>query len=282
MQKEIFLQLVEKLEDHCQIVSVGSEIDYRRLIAQRSVNQVHYFHPLDSGAAQEFDKMWSEVISQSGGVVKNMTLPVMFGRTIEVPESCNGVARFSFDYLCGRAVGAADYIAIANNFHTVFISHIPVMSMRIRDKARRFITLIDELYNRHCRLFCSAACSIDDLFQGTEEGTLFDLERQVISSTSVFTVFWEFSFQFETEMEGSKLRRDVLAEGSVTSSDASSGIISLLSAEEEMFAFRRAASRLIEMQTPLYLDGVRHLHPSFQCERIFLENDGSRNLQSEI
>ncbi|XP_074278886.1 uncharacterized protein LOC141602565 [Silene latifolia] len=266
MQKEIFLQLVEKLEDHCEIVPIGSEIDYRRLIAQRSVNQVHYFHPLDSDAVHEFDKMWSEVTSQSGGVVTTMTLPVMFGRTIEVPESCNGVARFSFDYLCGRAVGAADYIAIANNFHTIFISHIPVMSMRIRDKARRFITLIDEVYNRHCRLFCSAASSIDDLFQGTEEGTLFDLE----------------SFQFETEMEGSKLRRDVLAEGSVTSSDSSSGIISLLTAEEEMFAFRRAASRLIEMQTPLYLDGVRHLHPSFQCERIFLENDGSRNLQSEI
>lgn len=47
-------------------------------------------------------------------------------------------------------------------------------------QARRFITLIDELYNRHCRLFCSAACSVDDLFQGTEEGTLFDLERQVL------------------------------------------------------------------------------------------------------
>lgn len=49
-------------------------------------------------------------------------------------------------------------------------------------QARRFITLIDELYNHHCRLYCSAACSIDDLFQGTEEGTLFDMERQVLAS----------------------------------------------------------------------------------------------------
>lgn len=119
---------------------------------------------------------------------------------------------------------------------------------RIRDKARRFITLIDELYNHHCSLFCTAAGSIDDLFQGTEEGTLFDLE----------------SFQFETETEGGKLRRNVLEGGDVSSGGAPSGIISMLSGEEEMFAFRRAVSRLIEMQTPLYLSGVRYLHPYFQ------------------
>lgn len=166
---------------------------------------------------------------------------------LEVTESCKGVARFAFDYLCGRPLGAADYIAIAKNYHTVFISNIPVMSMRIRDKARRFITLIDELYNHHCCLICTAASSVDDLFQGTDEGALFDLE----------------SFQFETEMEGGKLRRDVLAEGGIGSGAAPAGIVSLLSGQEEMFAFRRAVSRLIEMQTSLYLEGVQRLHPYF-------------------
>lgn len=256
MQKEIFQKLVEKMEEQCQIVLIGSDIDYRRLIAQRSINQVHYFYPLDSKVLQEFDKMWVEVTSQYGGLVTSKTIPVMFGRTLDVPESCNGVARFSFDYLCGRAVGAADYIAVANNYHTLFISDIPAMSMRIRDKARRFITLVDELYNHHCRLFCSSACSIDDLFQGTEEGTLFDLE----------------SFQFETETEGAKLRRDVLAEGNVASGGSPSGIISLLSGQEEMFAFRRAVSRLIEMQTPFYIEGVRYLHRCFQTQPNNLKN----------
>ncbi|GMH10835.1 hypothetical protein Nepgr_012676 [Nepenthes gracilis] len=248
MQREIFLKLVDKLEENCQNVVVGSEVDYRRLIAQRSINQVHYFWPLEGSTIMEFDKMWREVINECGGRVTSKTIPVMFGRTLNVPESCDGVAWFSFEYLCGRPVGSADYIAIAKNYHTVFISGIPMMSMRIRDKARRFITLIDELYNHHCRLFCSAACSIDDLFQGTEEGTLFDME----------------SFQFETETEGGKLRRDVLSEGSVGSGGSPAGIISLLSGQEEMFAFRRAVSRLIEMQTPLYLEGFRHLHPYFQ------------------
>ncbi|KAK4793344.1 hypothetical protein SAY86_023779 [Trapa natans] len=248
MQREIFLKFVEKLQGHCENILIGSEIDYRRHIAKQFVDQNHFLWPLDGSAGEDFQKMWLEATNESGMQIISETIPVMFGRTLEVPESCNGTARFTFEYLCGRPVGAADYIAIARNYHTVFISGIPTMSMRIRDKARRFITLIDELYNHHCRLVCSAASSIDDLFQGTEDGRLFDLE----------------SFQFETEIEGSKLRRDVLAEGSVSSGGAPSGIISMLSGQDEMFAFRRAVSRMIEMQTPIYLEGVRSLHPYFQ------------------
>ncbi|KAL3844302.1 hypothetical protein ACJIZ3_001705 [Penstemon smallii] len=252
MQREIFLEFVDRLEEHCETVPIGSEIDYRRHLAQTSIDETHYFWPLDDSKIKEYENKWNMVAGQSGGRVDSQTLPVMFGRTLEVFESCNGVARFTFEYLCGRPVGAADYISIAKSYHTVFISDIPVMSMRIRDKARRFITLVDELYNNHCCLYCSAAASIDDLFQGTEEGTLFDLE----------------SFQFETETETTRLRRDVLAEGNVSSAGSPTGIISLLSGEEEMFAFRRAVSRLIEMQTPLYLDGVRYLHPYFQGNKI--------------
>ncbi|OMO61700.1 ATPase, AFG1-like protein [Corchorus capsularis] len=265
MQREIFQKFVKKLEEHCEIILIGSEIDYRRLIAQRSVDKVHYFWPLDGTALEEFEKLWRQVINQAGGKVTSNTVPVMFGRRLEVPESCNGVARFTFEYLCGQPVGAADYIAVAKNYHTVFISDIPAMSMRIRDKARRFITLIDELYNHHCRLFCSAASSIDDLFQGTEEGTLFDLE----------------SFQFETETEGTKLRRDVLAEGNVSSGGAPAGIKAMLSGQEEMFAFRRAVSRLIEMQTPLYLEGVRSLHPYFQRDHRNFGNSSATTVQHQ-
>ncbi|XP_016574969.2 AFG1-like ATPase isoform X1 [Capsicum annuum] len=247
MQKEIFQKLLKNLDKHCETVLIGSEVDYRRLIAQRSIDQVHYIWPLNSNINREFEDIWNKISKQAGGGIISHTIPVMFGRTLEVPESCNGVARFTFEYLCGRPLGAADYIAVAKNYHTVFISDIPIMSMRIRDKARRFITLIDELYNHHCCLYCSAETSVEDLFQGTVEGTLFDLE----------------SFQFETEIEGTKLRRDVLAKGNVGSGGAPSGITSMLSGQEEMFAFRRAVSRLIEMQTPLYLEAVQHLHPYF-------------------
>ncbi|KAL5559328.1 hypothetical protein UlMin_035539 [Ulmus minor] len=261
MQWDIFNKFVAKLDKHSEILLIGSDIDYRRVIAERSLDQDHYFWPLDGISLKKFEKMWHEVTTQVGGDISTVTIPVMFGRTLEVPESCNGVARLTFEYLCGQPVGAADYIAVAENFHTVFISDIPMMSMRIRDKARRFITLIDELYNHHCRVFCYAASSIDELFQGTEEGTLFDPE----------------SFQFETEIEGTKLRRNVLEEGNVSSGGSPSGIISMISGQEEMFAFRRAVSRLIEMQTPLYLEGVYNLHPFFQRKSQELESNCATN-----
>ncbi|CAL4928456.1 unnamed protein product [Urochloa decumbens] len=250
MQRDIFLELLSKLDENCNKILVGTEKDYRRLIPTEGSSQNHYFCPVTPDTRSMYEAMWHDITNEIGGNIISVTIPVMFGRSIEIPQSCNGVARFDFEYLCGRPVGAADYIAIAKNYHTIFISEIPAMSMKIRDKARRFITLIDELYNHHCRLVCLAASPIDDLFQGTEEGPLFDLE----------------SFQFEADAEGTKLRRDVLAEGNVGLRPSTSGLVAILSGQEEMFAFRRAISRLVEMQTPLYLERVQRAHPSFQLQ----------------
>ncbi|KAH9760717.1 AFG1-like ATPase family protein [Citrus sinensis] len=104
MQREIFQKLVAKLEKHCEIIPIGSEVDYRRLIAQRSIDQVHYFWPLDDNAVRQLEAMWCQVTNHFGGKIISSTIPVMFGRTLEVPQSCNGVARFTFEYLCGRPV----------------------------------------------------------------------------------------------------------------------------------------------------------------------------------
>lgn len=135
------------------------------------------------------------------------------------------------------------------------------MSMRIHDKARRFITLVDELYNHRCRLICTADAPPDDLFLGTLDGPIIDLE----------------SLQFETEAESSRLRRDVQAEGSVAPLGASkedkASIHSLLSGREELFAFRRAVSRLMEMQTPVYLKMI-NCHPKFQEESASVSSAG--------
>ncbi|PKA53780.1 hypothetical protein AXF42_Ash020701 [Apostasia shenzhenica] len=197
-----------------RLLSTGTVLVATSNRAPEDLNQVHYFWPCNSDNHRLFDQIWKEFASQSGERISSSTIPVMFGRMLEVPESCSGVARFNFEYLCGRP-------------------------------ARRFITLIDELYNHHCCLLCLADSSIEDLFQGTDEGSLFDLE----------------SFQFETETESGGLRRDVLATSSIGSGPTSAGIVSLMSGQEELFAFRRAVSRLIEMQKPLYVAGVRRLHP---------------------
>ncbi|KAI3977655.1 hypothetical protein MKX01_004188, partial [Papaver californicum] len=143
MQKDIFLKLVRKLDEHCQSVLIGSEIDYCRFIAKSSIDQVLYLSPLDDEAAKEFEKMWSKVINQSGGKIVSNTIPVIY---LEVPESCYGVARFTFDYLCGRPIEAADYIAVAKSYHTIFVSDIPVMSMRIRDKSSLYLEKVSRIH----------------------------------------------------------------------------------------------------------------------------------------
>lgn len=247
MQKEIFDNFIAELQDHCHTILVGTEKDYRRELAHGAFEKnewPNYFWPLNHQAEIRLEQKWQNFLLQAGGKVESVIVPVMFGRKFEVPQSCNGVARFSFEQICDRPVGAADYISIARNFHTVFITCIPTMSMRNRDKARRFITLIDELYNHRRQMICTAETPIDELFLGSEEGSLIDFE----------------SLQFETEAESSRLRRNVLSPGSVaaigTSREERASIQSLLSGREELFAFQRAVSRLIEMQTPVYLQAM--------------------------
>ncbi|PHT79044.1 hypothetical protein T459_17096 [Capsicum annuum] len=122
--------------------------------------QVHYIWPLNSNINREFEDIWNKISKQAGGGIISHTIPVMFGRTLEVPESCNGVARFTFEYLCGRPLGAADYIAVAKNYHTVFISDIPIMSMRIRDKvpSSTFLTTYAKIKQIKLCFADSAAC----------------------------------------------------------------------------------------------------------------------------
>eukprot|EP00891_Asterochloris_glomerata_P005639 jgi/Astpho2/5639/e_gw1.00079.215.1_t len=97
---------------------------------------------------------------------------------MQIPRSKGGVAFFTFEDLCKGMRGASDYIAVSQAFHTVFIAGIPAMSMQLRDQARRFITLVDELYNSQCQLICSADCPPDSLFAGSlGEQPIIDLEQ---------------------------------------------------------------------------------------------------------
>jgi cell division protein ZapE len=79
-----------------------------------------------------------------------------------------GVARFSFDDLCGQPLAAADFLRIAHEFHTVIVDHIPVMDLAQRNEAKRFIILIDTLYDNAVKLLASARAQPDELYLGTE------------------------------------------------------------------------------------------------------------------
>ena len=94
-----------------------------------------------------------------------------------MPEAWDGVARFSFDDLCRRPLGAPDFLAIAQRFHTVLIDEIRVMRGDERNEAKRFINLIDTLYDQRVKLIASAEAEPDALFLGKDGVEAFEFER---------------------------------------------------------------------------------------------------------
>ena len=90
------------------------------------------------------------------------------GRTIRVPQAARGVARFTFAQLCGLPLGASDYLRIAREFHTILVDHIPVMDHARRNEAKRFIILVDTLYDHAVKLVASAEAEPDALYGATE------------------------------------------------------------------------------------------------------------------
>jgi cell division protein ZapE len=96
------------------------------------------------------------------------------GRTVTVPEAADGVARFDFDRLCNTALGAGDYLAIATTFHTLILDGIPLLSPDNFDQARRFIVLVDTLYDRRVKLIASADAVPDRLYQYGKNAEMFE------------------------------------------------------------------------------------------------------------
>ncbi|KAK5731992.1 hypothetical protein LTR17_010945 [Elasticomyces elasticus] len=94
----------------------------------------------------------------------------IYGREIPVPRICNGVTKWTFDELCQSVLGPADYISLASISHTVILTEVPVLTWLMKNEARRFITLLDALYECRCKLFISAAAGPDELFFPDQEG----------------------------------------------------------------------------------------------------------------
>jgi cell division protein ZapE len=109
--------------------------------------------------------------------VPSCELDVGAGRTMHVPKALKGVAVFSFKRLCGQARGAADYLAVAREFHTVVIVGIPVMSREMRNEAARFVTLIDALYEHRVKLLAAADAEPEDLYPAGDGN--FEFQRTV-------------------------------------------------------------------------------------------------------
>ena len=160
LQRARFLPAIALVEQHCEVVELVSDIDYRLRALTRSPV---YRAPLDAGSDAWLQQRWRELGGDHGHVDAGI---VIDGRRIPVRARSKGLCWFDFDALCEGPRGNADYIEVAREFHTVLLGGIPRLDGGRDDAARRFVHLVDELYDRHVNLVCTADAAPMALYAG--------------------------------------------------------------------------------------------------------------------
>jgi cell division protein ZapE len=169
LQRARFLPAIALIERCTETVNVDGGHDYRLRQLERASLYLDATEPFaDEALALRFEEIAGEIGSTGG------TLTVE-GREIRMRRRTADVVWFDFATICGGTRSAADYVEIARDFHTVFVSDVPVLDQTMDDPARRFIALVDEFYDRNVKLVLSAAAEPDHLYRG--ERLAFDFER---------------------------------------------------------------------------------------------------------
>ncbi len=169
LNRQLFLPFIALLKQKLDVVEVAGPEDYR--LHQLMAAPV-YYAPLGPAADEAMDGAWARLTQ--GAQPQSLALDVG-GRALPVERAAAGVARFTFDELCARPLGAADYIEIAERFHTVLLENIPKLTPSMREEAARFRTLIDALYEAKVKLIASAEAQPQALYLAGDQS--FEFER---------------------------------------------------------------------------------------------------------
>ena len=156
LNRDLFLPFIALIEARMEVVSLNGPIDYR---LDRLQGLDTWLVPNGADATAELSEAFFRLTDhpvEDRDHVPTEELAVGGGRTLHVPKSLKGVAVFSFKRLCGEARGAADYLAIAQRFHTIILVGVPVLTRDKRNEAARFVTLIDALYEHRVKLLAAA------------------------------------------------------------------------------------------------------------------------------
>ena len=169
INRQLFLPFIAMLERKCVVVSVSGARDWRldRLMGDRV-----WFAPPDETAHAGFETLWSDLKGEQDECPAHLRV---LGRDVVIERTDGGLARATFDQLCSTALGPQDYLAVAARFHTLFLEDVPVMGPANHQEARRFVTLIDALYEAGTRLVVLAEAAPEALYR---EGVgAFEFER---------------------------------------------------------------------------------------------------------
>ncbi|XP_021923020.1 putative ATPase N2B isoform X3 [Zootermopsis nevadensis] len=149
LQRSNFVPFIHVLKEHCEVECLDSGIDYR-LRSDPGNDRKYFVKGECDDADQEMDKVFKYLCSFENDIIRPRTISIK-GRDVSFKKTCGQVLDSTFSELCDRPHGASDYIQLSHAFHTILIRDVPQMSLQIKSQARRFITLIDTLYdNKSC------------------------------------------------------------------------------------------------------------------------------------
>ena len=169
LQRERFLPCIELLKQRLDPIELNSPIDYR--LARLKQMKVFHF-PLGPASTQALEKSFFDLTE---GALSSPEIVSVKGRDIKVNRAARGVAWFGFDQLCGEPRGAEDYLNLGKRFHTIILDGVPHLTEETRNEAKRFITLIDTLYELRVNLVMAASTAPHDIYKGATHA--FEFER---------------------------------------------------------------------------------------------------------
>jgi cell division protein ZapE len=162
LNRALFLPFIAMIERHMEVVPLKARTDFR---LEKLAGQKVWYVPADDAATAALDEAWRRLVGGTSGMPQELSVK---GRRLRVPRAAMGVARFFFHDLCEQPLAAADYLRVAHEFHTLIIDRIPIMGFDERNAAKRFIILIDTLYDHSVKLVASAAAEPDALYQASD------------------------------------------------------------------------------------------------------------------
>jgi len=173
LNRALFLPFIALLQERMNIVKLESRTDFR---LEKLAGSPVFYTPADEHSHAALTRAFKSLTGREHG--KPVTLTVK-GHPVEVPQAASGVARFSFEDLCSKPLGAADYLAIADEFETVILENIPRMTLERRNEAKRFIMLVDALYDARVKLLASAEAEAHELYHADTGREAFEFDRTV-------------------------------------------------------------------------------------------------------
>jgi cell division protein ZapE len=171
LNRALFLPFIALIEEHMTVLRLDARTDFRM---EKLAGQPVWHTPADGAADAALDAAWRRLTGGHAGVPLDLAVK---GRKVRVPCAAMGVARFAFHDLCEQPLAASDYLRLAHEFHSLVLDRIPVMDFSKRNEAKRFIILIDTLYDNAVKLVASADAEPDALYRAEEGFEAHEFKR---------------------------------------------------------------------------------------------------------